>query len=78
MGAGMGSGLNGLGMARGMPSGGGVGRGLRRCRFEAGNGRWTFAGGRALVPDQNRSVIARIESAIEALKQQIAALKNKA
>ena len=76
---GMGRGMqNGFGMARGAASGTGPGRGSRRCRFEEGDGRWGFGGNRAFAPDQDRGVIARIESAIEDLKRQIAALRNKA
>ena len=75
---GIGGGLqNGFGMARGAASGSGLGRGLRRCRFEEGQGRGGFGNGRAFSQDQDSGVIARIESAIEDLKRQIAALKNR-
>ena len=66
------------GMGRGLQNGSGPGRGSRRCRFEEGGGRWGFGGHRAFAPDQDRGVIARIEAAIDDLKRQIAALRNKA
>lgn len=69
---------NGSGMARGAGSGMGLGRGFRRCRYEEGEVGRGLGGNRAFAQNQDRGVIARIESAIEELRRQIAALKNKA
>ena len=75
----VGAGLqNGSGMARGAGSGTGLGRGFRRCRYEEGDVGTALGGNRVFAQNQDRGVIARIESAIEELRRQIAALKNTA
>jgi len=69
---------SGLRSEAGLQNGFGMGRGFRGGRFEEGDGRLGSGGNRAFAPDQDRGAIARIESAIEELRRQIAALKTKA
>ncbi len=77
-GCGMGWRGNGQCLRDGTGFASGRGQGRRRCRFEAGEGRWGFPARNPTGFHPFAGAISRIEAAIDDLKRQINELRQKA